>query len=189
MAHRVCLTGIGLAMLVAGCAVPHRAALGGAGPPPSTPASTAARPGGLSGSVTTTSPTTDAVTDHGPTAIAARFTAAYFTSEPGDNPSARRQRCRPFDTDALDQLLGLPTWNGAANDPAPNQSATITIDTMTLADRPGPGSDGPGAGYELTVTVTAVAAGQVLRIDHRDVQLWLTSPSSDVWRVDQVSVT
>jgi hypothetical protein len=189
MAHRVWLTGIGLAMVVAGCAVPHRATLGGAGSRPPTPTSTAAVPGRLGGPVTTTASTTVAITDPSPTAVAARFTAAYFTSGPGESPSARRQRCRPFDTDVLDQLLGVPTWNGAANDAAPNQSVTVTIDTMTLADSPGPGSAGPGAGYELTVTVTAVAGGQVLHTDDRDVQLWLTSPSSDVWRVDQVSVT
>ena len=176
-------------MVVAGCAVPHRAALGGAGPRPQhQPRPPPPRPAWAARTWQRRRPRS-LLTDHGPTAVAARFTAAYFTSGPGESPSARRQRCRPFDTDALDQLLGVPTWNGAANDPAPDQSDTVTIDTISLADSPGPGSAGPGAGYELTVTVTAVAGGQVLHTDHRDVQLWLTSPSSDVWRVDQVSVT
>jgi hypothetical protein len=136
-----------------------------------------------------TAPTTVPLSGHGATAVAAQFTVAYFTSGPGESAAARRQRCRPFDTDALDQLLSLPSWNGAANDPAPKQGDTVTIDTISRADSPDQGSPGPAAGYELTVTVTAAAAGQVLHTDHRDVQLWLTSPSSDVWRVDQMSVT
>ena len=186
MTHRVRVARVGLAMVLAGCTSPHPVSLAGARrSPPSPPTPTTVSPGKAPAPPPTTAPTTGG----GPAAVAARFTIAYFTATPGDTPGAQRQRCRPYDTDTLDQLLAAPSWNGAGNDPPPDLTVTATIDAVNPVDTAAQGDTDRGVGYELTVTVTASPAGQPSRRDQRGVQLWLSADPAGVWRVAQVSVT
>ena len=130
---------------------------------------------------TTTAPTTGS----DPAAIAARFTVAYFTAGVGDTPEDRRRRCRPLDTDALDELLGNPTWNGAgANIPLAGATTTVTIQALNPVE-----TDSGGVGYELIVVLIPVAAGHELGRDRRGVEIWVERDGAGNWRVSQISVT
>jgi hypothetical protein len=128
------------------------------------------------------------VTVTGPAAVATNFTVAYFSAGPADGGGQRRQRCRPFDTAALDQLLAVPSWSGAGNDTVAGQTTSASVDAVNLVDQTA--SPAAGFGYELTVTVTVTGPdGDQLSRDSRSVQLRLTSDATGTWRVDQVSVT
>lgn len=132
--------------------------------------------------------TTAPVAGTGPAAVATNFTLAYFSARPGDGPSQRRQRCRPFDTAGLDQLLGVPSWSGAGNDTVAGQTTSASIDAVSLVDQGA--SPAAGFGYELTVTITVTGpGGEQASSDYRGVQLRLTSDPGGAWLVDQVSVT
>jgi hypothetical protein len=181
MTRRVYLAGVGLAVALAGCTAPRRITLGAGRP---TPASISPR------SATSTlpgpGPSTTAVslTGDGPAGVAARFTVAYFSAPPGDTAAVRRQRCRPFDSDTLDQLLAVPSWNGAGNPALSDQTTTATITALNVVD-----TTTQGVGFELTVLLTATTGSQPVSVDQRAVQLWVTSDAAGAWRVDQVSVT
>jgi hypothetical protein len=165
---------VGLAIVLASCTSPYRETLGSAGRSPRRQTTPTNAGPGVPGPQPTSVPTTTVpVTGNGPTAIASRFTMAYFTAAPGDAPGDRRQRCRSLDTDTVDQLLAAPNWNGAANHPEAGQTVTATIDTLNPVDTPA-----QGIGYELTVTVTASLAGRVLSRDQVGVQIWVVSPAA-----------
>jgi hypothetical protein len=185
MTQRVRVAGVGLAIVLASCTSPYRVTLGSTGRSPRRPTTPPnAGPGVPGPQATPATTTTVPVTGSGPTAIAARFTMAYFTADASDAPGDRRKRCRPLDTDSVDQLLAAPNWNGAANHPEAGQTVTATIDALNPVD-----ITPQGIGYELTVTVTASLAGRVFSRDQVGVQLWVVSPASGTWRVSQVSVT
>jgi hypothetical protein len=184
MTQRVRVAGVGLAIVLASCTSPRRGTLGSAGRSPRRPTNRTNAGPGVPGPQPTPAPTTGPVTGSGPTAIAARFTMAYFTADGGDAPGDHRQRCRPLDTDSVDQLLGAPNWNGAANHPDTGQTVTATIGALNPVD-----TTAQGIGYELTVTVTASLAGRVLSRDQFGVQLWVVSAAAGTWRVSQVSVS
>lgn len=115
-------------------------------------------------------------------AIAARFAVAYFDWHASDAPDARRRRCRPLDTDAVDQLLAVPSWAGAGNTTSSPQDFTAArINTLNQVE-----TTAAGAGLELTVTVdTTTPAGTTS--DRRDLEIWVT-PTAIGWRVSQFSV-
>jgi hypothetical protein len=181
MTRRLYLAGVALAVALAGCTAPKRITLGAGRPTP-----TASSPRTAASTLPDRGPSTTAVplTGEGPAGVAARFTVAYFTAAPGDTAAARRQRCRPFDTDTLDQLLAVPSWNGAGNPAIPDQTTTATITALNVAD-----TTTQGVGFELTVLLTATTGGQPVSVDQRAVQLWVTSDAAGTWLVDQVSVT
>src|ERR1700688_3579092 len=96
----------GLAIVLASCTSPYRVTLGSAGRSSRRPTTPPNAGPGVPGPQPTPAPTTTVPgTANGPTAIAARFTMAYFTAARSDAPGDRRQRCRPLDTDSVDQLL------------------------------------------------------------------------------------
>jgi hypothetical protein len=173
------LAAAALAVCLAGCATSARLGSGHPGVPPST---TAPAPPAPAPSTTQAAPTTAALSGDGANAIAARFAVAYFDWRASDPPDARRRRCRPFDTDALDQLLAVPSWAGAGNTTSsPQDSTAATIDTVNQVE-----TAGTGAGFELTVTVATTTAGGVAS-DQRGLEIWVTSTAAG-WRVSQMSV-
>jgi hypothetical protein len=186
MTQRVFPAVLAVAVVFSGCAGRHRLVLGASQPLP--PPSMANIQRGLPQPAPGPADTAAPVTVTGPAAVATNFTLAYFSARPGDGPSQRRQRCRPFDTAALDQLLGVPSWSGAGNDTVAGEATRASIDAVNLVDQAA--SPAAGLGYELTVTITVTGpgGGQVSR-DYRGVQLRLTSDPGDTWLVDQLSVT
>jgi hypothetical protein len=117
----------------------------------------------------------------GPAAVAADFALAYLSALPGEAAEVRAGRCRPFDTDQLNQQLSGPTWSGASGSSAPGPSATVTVTSLNATS-----TTTDGVGYELAATVVVSAPDRAETREQRSLELWLVAGAGGRWQVDRV---
>jgi hypothetical protein len=178
MARPGLITTGAIVVALAGCALPHRPSARGPVANP-TPASAPRQPTttdnpGNPGALIGAGPQPEADT------VAANFAVAYLARRFGDSPAELRLRCRPFDTDGLDDALAQP--QARAPDAvilAPGEVDRVTVTGLVAED-----TTADAIGYTLTAnvdggTMTSRPVGLELRL--------VRNPTSGGWQVSQVT--